>query len=257
MTLRFTKWLPALLLGAFFAHGSSVYATLELRATEVGGPSIDIIAGVTPGQTFGPNTIVLGSATVPLVFGDFDVFASLSSSNSPGGPFLADIDSSAFKVVNRTGGAHEIILTISDNGFTQPPSPVALIGTASGTFSLNGNGPSNGTASAIATAFADPGNAKFVNGFSVLNQTFTSGANPIQGSYSFTSPLTGPLNYGAPGFSMTVGLDFVVPGNMQLNGRSDVEQAFGVVPEPSTVVMALTAVPVLGYLGWRRRRTQA
>lgn len=261
MLTRFTKWLPVGLVAAGFAFLGSpreACAVLELRATDQPTGTVLIVLDNGPGDSNpAVGTISLGSTVTPINFGGLSVLGSVSTSNSPGSPVLSQVASSSLSVTNTTGVSHTVVLQISDNNFNLPPSPIQLSGTASGTFA-----PVPGTNNAFVTgstatalAFADPNNAKFVNGFLVQNfSTPVAGSTSTLLSYSNTQE-AGPLSYN-PAYAMTVQLTYVVPNNVQLNGRSDIIQATA-VPEPATFAMALGGLPVLGVFWLRRRRQEA
>jgi len=206
------------------------------------------------------GSLGLGS-TGSVPFGDFLVSGSLSTSNSPG-TALAQLISSSLSVVNTTAVAHTITLFISDSGFTKPTPP--LFGAvAGGTFNVvvDGNGnplaPNVNGNSANALAFANFSNQLFGTGVSVQNFSFsTDTTNLIQDGYSNTVPnsILGP---GTTPYSMTVELIFTVAGNNQLSSRNDTITAINAVPEPATLAMAFSVLPLLGLAAWRRRRKSA
>jgi len=266
MPKRYTRWLVVGLIAAGSSvvgplSGAQAAPLLEIRAAIDGGPfTLDVVDNGPGDNNPAVGIIALGSATVPINFGGLLVFGSVSSSNAPGG-VLSQVASQSLQVVNTSGATHTVLLQISDRDFNLPPSPLTLSGTASGTFSpVTGTGNTQvGGSTATALAFADPGDVKFVNGF--LVQNFTTGPPAAAGtpllSYANTQS-AGPLSY-ATAYSMTVQLTYTLPNNVQLNSRSDVIQAVSaaVVPEPSTVVMALSGLPLLGGLWLRRRQRRA
>jgi len=267
MTIRFGKWSPALLALATFAllgqpRAEAQTPALELIATTtpVGGgttTTLDVLDNSALDQNPAIGVITLGSATTPLNFGPLQVFGSISSSNATAGSGnLAQLASSALTIINNTGTAQSDNFRISDQGFRFPPSPLTLFGTASGTFSPvpgSGNSTVDGS-SAQALAFADT--TKFGNQFTVQNFTVPPSPGSPQLSYANTQSASGFSYSSATGYSMTVQLLFTIGAFTQLNGRSNVEQAVSAVPEPSTVVMAVAGLPVLGGYWLRRRRSK-
>jgi hypothetical protein len=232
------------------ANGTAA-GTAVVDARNPGGPTIN----TTQTDSSPANTIALGSTTVPIAFGILNVFASLSTTNSPGAPGGSQVVSSSLQVVNTTPSTTaNVQLFISANGFTTPPAPVAITATASGSFDpVAGSGANLAGDSATAMAFANFANQLFGTGLSVQN--FTTGTltptspNPFSYSNSAGPVFSGP---GTP-YSMTVDLAFALAGNNQLSGRSNSIIATA-VPEPGSIALALTGLPALGLFWARRRR---
>jgi len=281
MRTRLSKWaFPSIALAmavaALLGPATTARATLTLEAREDGGATILIAQDGSPAGTpgvknfflggtssttvsdmsapgdamFADGSIALGSTTVPITFGDFSVLGSVSSSNSPGGLF-AQLISSALSVTNNTAVAHTIDLLISDNGFTGPANPT-LSATAGGTFNGLGNNLSGDTAHA--TAFADFTNSLF--GMGVTVQDFSFAATPGLAPQTYANN-AGPVFPGNPTvpYSMTVRLTFTVAGGNQLSSRNDSIFANATVPEPATLAMAFSALPLIGIAAWRRRKS--
>ena len=260
MPRRFGWGLAAVTLAAcgliLAAPGQTLAQTLQIRASIDGGPfTLDVLDNSPQDSNPAIGIIALGSTTTPINFGGLLVLGSVSTSDKPGFSALSQLASSSLSVTNTTGAAHTVVLQISDNGFTLPPSPLAMLGTASGTFSpLSSTGNTQvGGASATATAYADAGNAKFTNGFLVQNfSTGVAAAGTPLLSFSNTQQAS-PFSYGSA-YSMTVQLTYTIPNNVVFNGRSNVIQALGTVPEPSSVVMiGMGAAALFGLSRYRRR----
>jgi len=208
------------------------------------------------------GVIVLGNTITPITFGDFSVLGSVSTSNSPGNNFLSKVDSNSLAVTNNDAVPHSIILKISDTGFTAP-SPPLFGASAGGTFNIaldprgtplaaNVNGDT-----AHAQAFADFTNTLFGTGLTVQDFTFTTDALGLTtATYSNIVPNSIPGSTTKP-YSMTVMLSFTVAGHNVLASRSDTITAVGFVPEPATMAMAFSALPLIGFAAWRKRRPSA
>jgi hypothetical protein len=254
-------------------------ATLTLVATETSGPTLVAQDNQVAGTVINAGALGVLTTTISdslpaagqlglgglsgVVFGDFLVSGSVSTSNSPGSPGLAQLISSSLSVVNTTAVAHTITLQISDSGYTMPTPP--LFGaTAGGTFNIvtdpitgaplaptvNGN-------SVNALAFANFSNSLFGTGVTVQNFSFsTDTTNLTTSSYANTVPNT-ILGPGTIPYSMTVELVFTVAGNNELSSRNDTITAVNVVPEPATLAMAFSVLPLLGLAAWRKRRKSA
>jgi hypothetical protein len=280
MKSRFGKWLPATLaLAGLVVAGASRDAraqTLVLRSTIDGTPATyssdqnatppsasnsSAWAGATIVPDNNPTAGQLGNGTtstpiiIPVTGGNLEVFGSLSTTTSPGSggsQSPPEITSSSLHVENLSSSTHTIVLQISDVGFTSPPSPVTFSATASGSFDpINGNSSVAG-ASAVAQAYADT--TYFGNSFTTQN--FSSGTAPANSPiFSYNNSATaGGFTYSGS-YSMTVQLTFVLPPNTELTGRSNVELAqISGVPEPASVVMFSSALPLVGLGWWVRRR---
>jgi hypothetical protein len=263
-----TKARATLTLEAQETTGSTVVTTLIAQDNTnagtgsiqnfFGGPNVAATATDTNSAV---GTLALGSTTVPITFGDFSVLGSVSLSNSPGDG-LAQLMSNSLSVTNNTSVAHTITLIISDTGFTNPTPPI-FQAAASGSFNINnGSGATSVSGnSATATAFADFGNGGnnlFGMGVSVLNYSFSTGTTTSTlATYSSAFPPASVFP-GQPGpYSMTVELVFTVAGNNNLSSRSDSITAIAPTPEPATLAMVFSALPLLGLAAWRKRRKSA
>jgi len=286
MKTRFRRWATptlALALAGLVLLGTAprAHATLTLEAREDGGPTILIAqdgspagtAGVQnfflggtspttvgdnslPGDSIFPdNNITLGTAVnTSITFGDFSVAGSVSQDNKPGTPTFATLFSNALTVKNNDlTMAHTIDLIISDTGFTGPVNPV---------FSASANGQFQGLGrnllgdTAHATAFADFTNALFGMGVTVQDFMFTAVSGTASQSYANDAGPVFPGISTTP-YSLTVRLTFTVAAGNQLSNRGDSVEANAAVPEPATLAMAFSALPLIGFAAWRKRRPSA
>jgi len=276
MKTRFRKWAPptlALALAGLVLLGTApkAHATLTLVAVETGGPTLVAQDGAAAGVVINAGALGILVTTVAdsldgvdgnlglgglagIPFGDFQVAGSTSTSNSPGTSTLAQLISSSLSVTNTTAVSHEITLQISDNGYTSPSNP--LFGaTAGGTFNVAPGATTVNGDSAHALAFANFANTLFGTGLTVQDFTFsTDTTNLTTASYANNVPnsILGP---GTVPYSMTVELVFTVAGHNILSSRSDAETAIAAVPEPATLALAFSALPMIGLAAWRRRKS--
>ena len=240
--------------------------TLTLKALEA-GHSGDLLNGPGSGNLFVVDndpkdsspltgTLTLGSTLVPLTFGDFSVFGSISISNAQDGPLsISSLTSNSLQVINNDPlAAHSITLDISDINFMFPPSPLFVQASASGGFVVNPGAPGGTTvngSSATAKAWVDSTNTLFGTQTPVLNQSQSFGA-VLNGPYAFTNSINN-FSY-SPSYSMSLELAFTVAANSRLNNRGNVINAVNAaVPEPATIIQAGLAVALLAGYGVRRR----
>jgi len=242
--------------------GSGVGATVQNFFG--GGTALTTVAdsSIPGGATTPDGEIDLGATNAGITFGNFSVRGSTSDSDSPGTSTFAQLISTSLSVTNNTSVAHTITLVISDTGFTQPTPP--LFGaSAGGQFNVvSGSGATVAGDAAQALAFAGFGanNGLFGNSVSVQNFSYSTATDPTNptttASFSNNVPnsILGP---GTVSYSMTVELVFTVAGNNILSSRSDSITAVNVTPEPATLAMAFSALPLLGLAAWRKRRKSA
>jgi len=243
---------PAILTGlaliAPLSTPSAVRADIIITIAEVGGPSS------------GPNVVAVGAPSTPggvnynpgtATFGDFTISgAGVSESQVPA---FSEVLSTALKLTNNSASAHTLTFTIEASRFTAPAAPPgatlisnlggttpAVVGTGAGNSisfrSQAGSSPSNATPTQSPDITAD-GTA-----YAAPRQTLSIASGLPASGYSVFETYSITLNPGA---------------TLQFTGRTDLVP--NAVPEPATVAMALTALPLLGIgaLARRRRRARA
>lgn len=243
----------------------SAYSQLSLRATITQDGFAPIMQLFTaPAMT--PHDLVIASNVILLPGGgNLSVLASTSSSNSPGTAAADILFSFAGSVANNSALPVSVVLRISDNGFTLPPSPNMYQASGSGNFQIQ-PGLSTTVAGAMGTVlgFASTTNMLFAEDIPVdatMNATtFTAPAGSANFGYSNTSGFV-VGTFGAAGHSETIGQNFTLPPFVTLTGRLNSFSSTGVIPEidPGSAVSALACLGsgVLMLAGGRRRRARA
>jgi len=231
---RFHNFLPlgvaALVGAAVLGAPTQASATLALYLQEDGG-------AITQVATAADFTSVSFNST----FSDFTV--NILGGSSDNGATLSDLLSSTTSVKNNTGATHTLSMWVSQTNYNLPAgTPLSvesgLGGTVdTGTLTLTG----------IFQAYADKNNGlrgttDFTNG----SQNATANGNPFDTGSAFGSFNRTGL------YSLTSVANFKLSGGGQANFSSQVHVT--PVPEPSSVVLALSSLPLLGIGTWLRRR---
>jgi hypothetical protein len=168
-----------------------------------------------------------------------------TSTKSPTSDIL---NTSSLSVINTTGSAMPVTVTVSDNNFIGPVTQFATAGSGvwqnavNSTITLNWyNDPAN--AQGADTATDTPG---------ALIDTFTSTALTAADSFSHNG--AGSVSDGAL-FSMTEQATGVLTAGATLlnRGQTEIKSAVTVIPEPSS--LALLGASLLGAAAFLRRRT--
>jgi len=254
--IRLRKFLPfvaVLVVAAMLWSPTQAQASFAVKVVTLSNPGGTIINDGGGGDL---DTSVNNSITVNYSDASYNLVGTISTTNSPGTPTLAQVDVSYninTNAAGKTGGAAQLLA--SATGFTQPSTNPLLM-----TSSLNGNGTNPGTISLT----------QFVATSGSNNALFT-----IAGAGVFSTPTQGPFNSGAPynaantsvGFSqvgpytITDVLSFNLGGfNAQTgvgsntSGDAQSNVTPNAVPVPAGLFLVLSAMPVLGLGTWLRRR---
>lgn len=221
------------------------HATLQLFAS-VGGTTFQAIDNVLNDI----NPAIGQLALAPnLNVGGLNVQGSFHTSSRAGGNNL--ITSGSSTVINTTGAPITADVVVGDNNFIGPATTVTTTG--SGTWT-NANG-----STILLQWYDDPGNAQPADSVGDapgnVVDTFSDTAVGALDSFSHNG---GPFAVNDPAnFSMTLRFTFTLVGGGQLTSRGQSElkpTVGGVIPEPSTMVMAIAGLPLVGLVAWRRRR---
>jgi len=209
---------------AALAGPRSAHATLTLTL-QSGATTLTITDNVSPDAAPALGTIVWSG-----VFAGFDVESDIASSNALSGLLPAQITINNLSITSNSAGAATLTVTVQDNGFTAPGVGPASVSNQLATTQL----PSNVTVNY----------SGFVNGTQVGS---TLSLNTVDGTTgSGTTSVTSPYTLKSV-------------SSFSVNGANKTVQFTGIttvspIPEPGTVAMALTGLPVLGLFWVRRRR---
>jgi hypothetical protein len=252
----------AALVGVMGSEARAASLTLSVYAgSGTGGMLIDSFTG-------GSQSISLTAAQLAILNSDLAAagfsaysFANLSgTSNNPGlvgGGFIQSVGQLQASTTG-TGAGMDITVSLTEDSFSLPASGQAnLLGDAANA-NYKGNGPgaasSNTSNTGIFTDSASPPTsvstspAPLPSSGGLFDNPSSTSSAPL-GTYVGTYSLT----------SNTVLRLTALAGNTGTNGYSNTVSVTGAVPEPASVVMMLTGMPlplvVLGIL--RRRRAAA
>jgi hypothetical protein len=220
----------AIAASAVFFNVDSVNAAFQLRITSSAGPSVlieDNLAGdLNPGTgriawlgtVDGWEINVVGSLSKPFV----------GSAASP----VMDI---SFNITHVSDATATLTIEATDTGFT--PLPLYAL-----TGRIDGNTTGGSLTSCTYQIFFDNSDAEFGTGTGsgVANFSGTSFGVAIPGELTVT---------GAVPYSLTQRIVFDAPTGVTITGDANLEA----VPAPAGMVLALSALPVLGF-GYLRRR---
>jgi len=220
---------------ALICSASSADAAFAVRITTLSGTQTITDNGV--GDASGLSNLI----SVTYTDGSYLVVGTIAFTNSPGNPNFAIIDAS-FNIVTANGATGGLAtLETSATAFSQPAgSPLYL------TSQFNGNGFGTGTISS----------QSYITSTQTLFATAPGATSGLQGPFNIAAAggfnSTGTATYtGGNPFTLTNVLTFNLGQNAQTSGDSHLLVS---TPAPAGLVLALTAVPVLGIGGWMRRR---
>lgn len=236
--IRFTKWplWVAVLAGAFML-GTANPARADMQLQLIEGTSTTTASSTSNAGPVLYNGNVGSDFTVTIAYGD---------SNSPGG-LSALAEESTTKITNNSSNDATITIQVSAQGFNSPesPPPLTVLDTVSGSV-LTG-----GLVSGTAQGFADSTNALFGTGFASTLLKF--GPNGPSTSFAQNGAVGGFSPDGKT-YSLTFTETFTLAGHTTITLSGGNVQA--VVPEPTSMLAAISAMPFLALGAWLRRRRQ-
>jgi hypothetical protein len=229
--------------------------SIELLITESGGPTIPVTdnGGLDTNPTIG--VIDINTTLLNLILVNYQFTALGAQSNSPGALSIGTI-SQGGTVQLLTGGTGSITVLATDVDYTLPGgSSRTLLSSASDTYTNADKGSSQGF-----TSWFNSSNLLGAKDIGSPTVTLTSSAPLVPNSHSGDAaptavPLTTP--YGLTDqmvFTLTGG----TPGalaQLQFSGSTVVTDA--AVPEPASLILMMTAIPVVAALRVTRHRNRA
>jgi len=241
MMSKFQSFLAAALLAGVGLVGmaSPASASIQIQIFEDGNAVPIYDSGVQAGNSYELTVGTYGD----LIIGTKGSVSAVS--NSPGGSIAElDLDNIRFGTGTSVSG-HTFKIVASSDGFTNPVSPPNVVIKSTSSLVVAPLSPTVTAAftSSVGTGLFDTSiqSAPTITLSAGASQSkagdSTSGQFALNGTYALT--ITDIITFGAGG------------GVVTLTGGSNSVQS---VPEPSTVVAALTGLPLLGLGLWRRRR---
>jgi hypothetical protein len=232
--------LPGLVaIGGLLGLASSAHATLQI-AIQVGTAKFFCADNTSCDQNSAPNILQLKDQKI----GGVIVNTSIQNAFSSKG--LDFLTAGSTSVINSTGKAVNIEVTVSATNFVGPVGSVATTGSGSWLRALNSN--------VALTWFDDPANkqgARFAGntpGNLVDSFTSTATSSALQ---SFSHDFTGTVSDTGP-FSMTLNAVGTLQAHAQLLSRGQGELKTSVVPEPGSLSLLGLG---LGLIALSRRRS--
>jgi hypothetical protein len=225
MTSRL-KWIFGMTLIGLLLTSGSTNASVVLTISVSG-------YGITPGQS---ETIA--SPSISTSFGGYTIsYLSFRSNESAGTLSLG-----SYGVTNNTSGGI-LTLTLTDNSMVTPSYNILGL-TSTESVSVN----------------SGPGTITFQ---SFLGTTPNQFATPLLsiGQTSSLTPTTTLVSTSTSGFTVpasTYSLTSVSTFNFGTGQSTEAFTGYSVVstPEPATLVMTLSGLPVVGFFAWRHRRRE-
>lgn len=215
------------------------------------------LTDVTSGGSTGNITSTSDFVSFTGAVGYFTVAYAAGKSNSPGGPYNAIAQQSTVFITNNYSTTATLSILVSSNDFTSPATPPFTLydvvngTTASGPSSNPGNISVSGTAQGFASSSNLLGDTSGVAGTALSFQASGPSTNfspapggTMSGNVTVTSLSTPYSLTFIETFTLSAGGSLTVTdGNVQI-----------MAPEPASMVMVFSAMPLLGLGYWLRRR---
>jgi hypothetical protein len=229
--------------------GSTARADVIIEASVDGGAFVTLTSNAS--NPSGPASV---SFTGPIPGGVFNVVGSIAVTGTQGSPPpTGNQGTSKLTITQQVSGTHTLEIITSVNNYTQPSGPATASSSETGTV---------GTATNGSIAYnAYQSNTNTLGAKTNLIVTGTQSADTTSGG---TSTLA-PPNKGSTTLTVTTPYSLTMDELITLHGAGQTINATGntsvvgttVVPEPGTVALALTGLPMLIGGVWLRRRRRA
>jgi len=240
----------AVLLGSILVLGMSrpAHATLQISLTTGSGTTT-----ITDGDVNDTNAAT-GKIGYGGYVGGFDISVVLSTSNSPGTPYFAQLAFGSLDLNNTLGTSNTIAIQVADQGFLAGADGASrsLTSSLSGMVTQDPGLTSTVTYQSFADAGNNPlGTFPFGTAFSnnPLSVSLTGQDGTSQG-FNLKTSKDGFVDPAKP-YSLASELTITLAAGASLNSVSGKTEI--AVPEPSTSVVALSGLSLLGLSGLRRR----
>jgi hypothetical protein len=236
LSIRKLAMLAGMAVIASLGSARSALADLTVTAAETGFATqtlVHVVGSASSGLSGGNLAATEGNFTIQIQG------ASTSQTSN-----ISEALGSATQLINNDfTTSHTLTLVITATGYTQP-----LAGTIASL--IGGSTPNGSTLVTFSSTVTDGTTTTHVN-----NAPFTA-----SGTSSYNSSANGSISGLTSGYTITETIVFQMSGSpspgAQINYSSST--VLTATPEPATVAMALTALPLLGIGAWvRRRRIQA
>lgn len=222
---------------ALTMSSNTAHATFTITISQQGmGGSVTSIDNVVNDTNGALNNIAYATD-----FGDFADAANpgtgvqiTGKTNSPGtnGSLGAFVTDTTITIRNSASGTRTLVIDLSSDGFTMPSSPILAVTTTISASDLTGTGSSAAYDTTVA------GVALPTVSITTVNTVKKTAAVPLASTpYTITSQLR---------ITLGAGETATVTGTTRALAT----------PEPASIIMALSALPVLGVV-YRRRRAKA
>jgi len=237
-------------LSATQAQAETIVMTVQVG----GGPVVDLTTfggvGTSNGYTMDATAIANLNAFLTTSGSEYQFSSSGATtlggiSNFPGGTLGALALTGS--IISNGPGIGALTLTESEGGFTSPTGASGILGSSSTGNFLNQAAGGGHTASSAFNGTSTPTYSVLSVGGTVGGVTtrVSTPVAPVTTLYTLTNTIT---------FNLTPG----TAANPVADGFNVVSAVAAAVPEPASLVMMLTGIPVpIVMLGWLRRRRRA
>jgi len=230
---------------ALLCTASSARADLTVTVQDGGGTVVTVLSIVgspTSDLSVGTGTLFLGSSGLLGSATGADFQINILGGESDQGTALSELLSSVTKIKMIGSGSHTLNIVVLGTGYTSPTAPPGVSETSQigGSVATQAGGDTLSFQSLVAGIAYTP----------VQTPTLPS----PNGSYNDTK--FGSISSLASGYSIQENLSMTLKTNQDTVNYGS-STTLTAVPEPTTMALALAALPLVGWRVWRRRRVAA